>query len=154
MRTFVTALLVCGLAAVANAAAPTPGTQDATAAYFKPSGLIEISANGVVNVFVESASGALTPGSAAAAPAGLLASDNASRVGLTGFGGINVTDWASNNTAGLEMEDLSLVVGPALGAASITYPAGSDNFLYVVPEPATAGLLGLGLLGALAVRRR
>ena len=105
--------------------APAAGAGQATAAYDPGTGLIEISANGVVNVFVESASSALTPGAADAAPAGLLASDNASRVGLTGFGGINVTNWKSHNTAGLPASDLTLVVGPALGVPSVTYAAQS-----------------------------
>ena len=132
--------------------APTAAAGDATASYNYVSGLIEISANGVVNAFVESASGGLTPGNADAAPAGLLASDNASRVGLTGFGGINVSNWKSQNTAGLGMDDLSLVVGPALGVPSVTYEAGSNNFTYV-PEPASAGLLGIGMLMLLSRRR-
>ena len=132
---------------------PEPGAGDATAEYNTVSGQILISANGVVNVFVESASGGLSPGNSDAAPAGLLASDNASRVGLTGFGGINVTNWKSQNSAGLAPEDLSLVVGPALGVPSVTHAAGSANFRYI-PEPATASLLGLGLLGLLTCRRR
>ena len=133
--------------------APTPAAGDATASYNWVSGLIEISANGVVNAFVESASGGLTPGNADAAPAGLLASDNASRVGLTGFGGINVTNWKSQNTTDLAADDLTLVVGPALGVPSVSYSAGSGNFAYV-PEPASIGLLGIGLCGLLAARRR
>ena len=132
--------------------APAAGAGEATAAY-NTNGLIEISANGVVNAFVESASGALTPGNADAAPAGLLASDNASRVGLTGFGGINVTNWKSQNTPGLAADDLTLVVGPALGVPSVSYGAGTDQFRYI-PEPASAGLLAVGLLGLLASRRR
>ena len=83
--------------------APVAAAGDATASYNYVTGLIEISANGVVNVFVESNSGALSAGNADAAPAGLLASDNASRVGLTGFGGINVTNWKSSNTVGLAL---------------------------------------------------
>ena len=133
--------------------APSAAAGEATASYNYMTGLIEISANGVVNAFVESASGGLTPGNADAAPAGLLASDNASRVGLTGFGGINVTNWKSQNSTGLAEDDLSLVVGPALGVPSVTHAAGSANFTYV-PEPATAGLFGLGLLGMVAARRR
>ena len=133
--------------------APTANAGDATAAYNYVSGLVEISANGVVNVFVESAGGKLSPGNSDAAPAGLLASDNASRVGLTGFGGINVTNWKSQNAADIEQGDLTLVVGPALGVPAVTHQAGSANFAYI-PEPATAGLLGLGLLGMLATRRR
>ena len=43
--------------------APAAGAGEATAAYNYVTGLIEISANGVVNAFVESASGGLTPGS-------------------------------------------------------------------------------------------
>ena len=132
--------------------APAAAAGEATAAYNPASGLIEISANGVVNAFVESASGSLTPGNADPAPAGLLASDNASRVGLTGFGGINVTNWKSQNTPGLAADDLTLVVGPALGVPSVSYRAGSANFS--IPEPATAGLLGLGLCGLLLARRR
>ena len=96
--------------------APVAGEGDATAAYNWTNGLIEISANGVVNVFVESASGGLAPGSTDAAPAGVLVSDNASRVGLTGFGGISVVNWKSQNATELAQNDLSLVVGPALGA--------------------------------------
>ena len=65
--------------------APEPADGQATAAYNYMTGLIEISAKGVVNAFVESASGGLTPGDTDAGPAGLLVSDNASRVGLTGF---------------------------------------------------------------------
>ena len=42
--------------------APAAGFGQATAAYNPVSGLIEISANGVVNVFVESAGSLLTPG--------------------------------------------------------------------------------------------
>ena len=133
--------------------APSPGAGDATAAYNPGTGLIEISADGVVNVFVESASGALTTGAADAAPAGLLVSDNASRVGLTGFGGINVTNWKSQNTPGLAKEDLSLVVGPALGVPSVSHAADTANFEYV-PEPATSSLLVLGLLGWAAASRR
>ena len=132
--------------------APDAAAGDATAAYNVVTGLIEISANGVVNAFVESASGGLLPGNADAAPAGLLASDNASRVGLTGFGGINVTNWKSQNQAGLAADDLTLVVGPALGVPAVTHAAGSDNFTYI-PEPASAGLLGLGLVGLLTLRR-
>ena len=132
--------------------APAAAAGEATAQYNYVSGLIEISANGVVNAFVESASGGLTPGNADAAPAGLLASDNASRVGLTGFGGINVTNWKSQNSTGLEETDLTLVVGPALGVPSVSHRAGSANFAYV-PEPTSVALMGLGLLGLMATRR-
>ena len=134
--------------------APVAAAGEATAAYNYVTGLIEISANGVVNAFVESASGGLTPGNADAAPAGLLASDNASRVGLTGFGGINVTNWKSQNSTGLAMEDLTLVVGPALGVPSVIHRAGTAHFVYaLIPEPASVALMGLGLLGLMATRR-
>ena len=109
---------------------PQPAERDAVGGYNSATGEIVISANGVVNAFVESATNQLTPGSTDQAPAGLLASDNASRVGLTGFGGIEVTDWTSRNTPGMLLSDLIVVVGPALGVPSITklvIPLGSRS---------------------------
>ena len=132
--------------------APAAGPGQATASYNAVSGLIEISADGVVNAFIESASNALTPGAADTAPAGVLVSDNASRVGLTGFGGISVTNWKSHNTPGLGVGDLSLVVGPALGVPSVSHAAGSAGFIYV-PEPASYLLLcGMVVIFARRVR--
>ena len=132
-------------------AAAGPGM--ATAEYNHVTGGLLINANGVVNVFVEHSGGALVPEGVADAPAGLLKSENASRVGLTGFGGINVENWGGGIGSGHAEGDLTLVVGPALGQPSVTYKAGSTEFAYV-PEPASCVLLSLGLLGLMASRRR
>ena len=153
-RTLLSALLlIAATATVGFGEAPTPGENDATAAYNPVTGLIEISANAVVNVFVESAGGLLTPGGADPAPAGLLASDNANRVGLTGFGGINVTDWKSLNTPNLPAGDLSLIVGPALGVPSVTYRHCEANWR-CIPEPTSASLITIAFAGLVAWRRR
>ena len=132
--------------------APSVGAREAAASYNPSIGLIEISASGVVNVFVESASSSLTPGGADRAPTGTLVSDNSSRVGLTGFAGVEATNWKSQNTPNLPCSDLSLVVSHAISAPAVTYPPGSANFV-CTPEPASASLLSLALAGLLACRR-
>ena len=130
-----------------------PADQSATAEYNFVTGQLLVSAKNVVNVFVESAGGGLTPGGASDVPAGLLLSDNANRVGLTGFAGINVTNWGAAIGAGLAESDLSLVVGPALGVPSVTHAAGTAEFAYV-PEPTSMALLLLGGTLLLASGRR
>lgn len=136
-----------------------PAAGDANASYHT-NGTITINATEVINVFVESSSGILTPGGADAVPAGTLLTDNASRVGITGFTGITVEGWRSHNTA-IPFDDvcgeLSLVVGPALGVPAIVYPIGSSNFEFIpcaIPEPASASLLSIAFAGLLATRRR
>ena len=110
-------------------------------------GCLLISANGVVNVFVESASGGFTPGGTTEAPDGVLVTDNENRVGLADIGGITVADWGSYNDSGLAADDLTLVVFPALGEPGITFAAGSTNFPYGECElPGGPMLLG-GYLG-------
>ena len=123
----------------------------ALAEYNAATGQLLISANGVVNAFVESNSGALVPGDLPDVPAGVLPSKNPNRVGLTGFGGIVIQDWGGDVGAGHAQGDLRFVVGPALGVPAVSYEAGSANFAYI-PEPASGLLFGLGLLG-LASRR-
>ena len=118
---------------------PAAGDRDATAEY-NVNGQLMINANGVVNVFVEHAGGALVPGGTADAPAGLLKSDNASRVGLTGFGGINVSGWGGNIGAGHAKDDLSLVVGPAVGCR-VGYVPSRFGQLYLCARAEFAGAL-------------
>ena len=135
---------------------PSAAPGEATAVYHYPAGtvgIIAISVNGPVNAFVESATGGLTPGNHDTAPDGVLVSDNATRVGLTGLSGIFVENWHSYNTIFLAADDLTLVVGPALGAPSISHRAGSASFAYA-PEPTSSFLLSLAFAGVLTCRRR
>ena len=114
-------LIVIATASTVLADGHLPAAGGASGSYDFFTGRITINATEVVNVFVESAGSLLTPGDTDAAPAGILVSDNASRVGLTGFTGVTVKGWTSHNTRGISNDDLSLVVGPALGEPAVAY---------------------------------
>ena len=128
---------------------------DASASYNFLTGDASISATDVVNVFIDAPSGILAPVDVADAPggSGALVSSNPFRIGLTALSPFSVDDWGGKIGAGHSADDLRLVVGPSLGAPAVSHPAGSANFAYI-PEPASAGLLGLGMLGLFAARRK
>lgn len=145
-------LLVMATSSTALADAPdVTGPDDGTAAYNFHTGLIEISAlSPVVNVFVESASGGLTPGTHDSAPDGLFVRDNGNQVGLLGFTGITATNWKSQNTPGLPLDDLTLIVEPFfLHGGDLSYKCNTSNFV-CVPEPSSATLLSLAFAGMAA----
>jgi len=131
-----------------------PGTNAATAEYNSETGQLTISSAGAVNVFVQSAASKITPlNPPPVVPVGLL-TNNASRVGITNLGPINTTNFSFGSIgAGLAMSDLKLVYTPALGQKGIEIAAGSAGFRYI-PEPASCGLLAMGMLGYFAARRR
>ena len=165
MKSFVAALLVCGLSSVATAevlpgAAGLPGPAAAgtvVAEYIAATGELIVSSGGAVNLFVDHLdSGISVLDPVPAPPAGILLTNNPSRVGLTGFGGISVEDWSFGSIgAEIPMEKLVLKYNSALGQPEVLIPAGATGFAYtVVPEPASVVLIGVGIVGLLAKRRR
>ena len=164
MKSFFAALMLVCLATVAYAAEPgaagAPGAADAGGVkgeYDPATGEFMISSGGAVNFYMESASKAIVP--LGAPPAGVvgLLTNNTGRIGMTNLGPINLTDFSFGNVGkGLLASDLKLVYTSALGQAAKTIlPSedGSTAFRYV-PEPASIGMVALGLVGLLGARRR
>ena len=107
-------------------AGPVEREHDGHGVYHELTGEIVVSADQVVNIFAESASGLLRPERSAhvEAPELTLLSNNASRIGLTGFGGVTVEDMSFGFSAppDLPIGELTLVVAGSLGGAPpVTY---------------------------------
>lgn len=143
--------------AIINVGTTNPSSAYATANYNPFTGELIISAYGVVNVFVQSASNRITPlNPPPVVPVGLL-TNNAGRVGITNLGPINLTNFSFGNIGiGLAESDLKLVYTAALGQKGIELPAGSQNFTFGngIPEPAAGGLFLYGVWGVFLGRRK
>lgn len=126
----------------------------ADAVYHVLTGELYVSANNIVNFYVESASNGIVPLASApvGGPAGALLTNNPSRVGYTNLQQFSFTDLNMGSIgAGLPCadDDLTITFNSRLGGARLTYP------VYCwIPEPTSAGLAGLGVVGLLAARRR
>ena len=107
------------------------------AAEYDPStGELTISSRGVINLFVESHSGVLTPLSPSPTPPVGLLSNSTKRVGITNLGPIDLENYRFGSIgAGLSLDDLTLVYTAGFGQAAVIVPASTDGAFQFVPEP-------------------